>query len=93
MDRLRGSLAGQPFEILAVNLAEPLSRVERFLEKMPLGFPVLRDSDEAAAKAWRARVLPASYLVGKDGKVRWVVVGELDWTSAAARARITELLD
>lgn len=93
MDRLRASLAGQPFEILAVNLAEPLSRMERFLEKMPLGFPVLRDRDEATAKAWRARVLPASYLVGKDGKIRWVVVGELDWLGTAARARITELLE
>ena len=93
MDRLRASLAGQPFEILAVNLAEPLSRMERFLEKMPLNFPVLRDRDETTAKAWRARGLPASYLVDKDGKVRWAVVGELDWMSTTARARITELLD
>lgn len=93
MDRLRTALAGQPFDILAVNLAEPLSRVEKFAEKVPLGFPLLRDRDEATAKAWRARVLPASYLVGKDGSVRWVVAGELDWMSTAARARIAELLD
>lgn len=93
MDRLRTALAGQPFDILAVNLAEPLSRVEKFAEKVPLGFPLLRDRDETTAKAWRARVLPASYLVGKDGSVRWVVAGELDWMSTAARARIAELLD
>jgi peroxiredoxin len=67
--------------------------MERFLDKVTLGFPVLRDRDEATAKAWRARVLPASYLVDKDGKIRWVVVGELDWLGTAARTRIAELLD
>jgi thiol-disulfide isomerase/thioredoxin len=30
IDRLRSSLKGQPFEVLAVNLAEPLSRIEKF---------------------------------------------------------------
>src|SRR5690242_9980366 len=61
MKALRASLAGRPFEVLAVNLGEPESRVRRFLEQVPLDFPVLLDRDSAVAKAWRARVLPASF--------------------------------
>ena len=92
MTRLRESLAGRPFEVLAINLAEPLSRIERFLEKVPVGFPVLRDRDTAVAKAWGARVLPASYLVGPDGRIRYAAYGELDWTAEPAQRRVRELL-
>jgi cytochrome c biogenesis protein CcmG, thiol:disulfide interchange protein DsbE len=90
--RLRSSLAGRPFEVLAVNLAEPLSRIEQFTASMPLGFPLLRDRDSAVAKAWRARVLPASYLVGRDGRIRYFAYGELDWSTDAVRNKVMELI-
>jgi thiol-disulfide isomerase/thioredoxin len=92
IDRLRSSLKGQPFEVLAVNLAEPLSRIEKFVAQMPLGFPLLRDRDGAVGKAWKAKLLPASYLIGRDGRIRYVAYGELDWSSDAVRARVAELL-
>ena len=92
MNALRRSLQGRPFEVLAVNLAEPVSRIEKYLETMPLGFPLLRDRDSSVAKAWRARVLPASYLIGRDGRIRYFAYGEVDWTSAPVRERVTQLL-
>jgi thiol-disulfide isomerase/thioredoxin len=92
MDRLRSSLKGKPFEVLAVNLAEPLSRIEKYAASLPLGFPLLRDRDGAAGKAWKAKLLPASYLIGRDGRIRYVAYGELDWSSDAVRARVAELL-
>ena len=92
IDRLRSSLKGQPFEVLAVNMAEPLSRIEKFASQMPLGFPLLRDRDGAVGKAWKAKLLPASFLIGRDGRIRYVAYGELDWSSDAVRARVAELL-
>jgi len=92
MDRLRSSLKGKPFEVLAVNLAEPLSRIEKFVDSMPLGFPLLRDRDGGAGRAWKAKLLPASFLIDRDGKIRYVAYGEIDWTSEAVRARVAELL-
>jgi thiol-disulfide isomerase/thioredoxin len=92
IERLRNSLKGQPFEVLAVNLAEPLSRIEKFVAQLPLGFPLLRDRDGAAGKAWKAKLLPASFLIGRDGRIRYVAYGELDWSSDAVRARVAELL-
>jgi thiol-disulfide isomerase/thioredoxin len=93
IERLRQFLAGKPFEVLAVNIGEPLGRIERFLEKMPLGFPVLLDRDSGAAKAWKARVVPATFLVGPDGRIRYVHYGELDWSSEPVRKRVAELLE
>jgi peroxiredoxin len=92
IDALRSALDGQPFQVLAVNLAEPVSRIERFIGLMPLRFPLLRDRDGSVAKAWKARLLPASFLIGRDGRVRYVAYGELDWASAPVRARVEELL-
>jgi peroxiredoxin len=93
IERLRAALVGRPFVVLAVNLAEPRSRIEKFLARTPLAFPVLLDRDTAVAKAWRARILPATYLVGRDGRVRQVHFGELDWSSGAARRAVEALLE
>jgi thiol-disulfide isomerase/thioredoxin len=92
IERLRQSLAGRPFAVLAVNLAEPQARVQAFLAKVPLGFPVLLDRDAAAAKAWKARMLPATFIVGADGRVRYSYVGELDWSREPVRKQIAALL-
>jgi peroxiredoxin len=92
MNKLRASLAARPFAVLAVNLAESEARIRRFMEQVPLEFPVLLDRDSAVARAWRARVLPMSFLVGPDGRIRYTVVGEIDWTGDAARKAILSLL-
>jgi cytochrome c biogenesis protein CcmG, thiol:disulfide interchange protein DsbE len=92
IERLRRSLEGRPFAVLAVNLAEPDGRVQAFLRQVPLGFPVLMDRDAAAAKAWKARMLPATFIVGADGRVRYSYIGELDWSREPVRRQIAELL-
>jgi len=92
INKLRASLAGQPFAVLAVNLAEPETRIRRFLEKVPMEFTVLLDRDTNVAKAWNARILPASYLLGPDGRIRYSVRGEIDWTHETVRKLIVGML-
>lgn len=92
MNKLRASLEAQPFAVLAVNLAESEGRIRRFLEQVPLEFPVLLDRDSGVAKAWRARVLPVSFLVGPDGRIRYSAVGEIDWAQERVRRTIIELM-
>jgi len=92
IEKLRRSLADRPFAVLAVNLAEPEPRIRAFLEKVPLGFPVLLDRDATAAKAWKARMLPATYILGPDGRIRYSYIGELDWSREPVQRQIAELL-
>jgi thiol-disulfide isomerase/thioredoxin len=92
IERLRRSLPERPFAVLAVNLAEPESRVQRFLREVPVGFTVLMDRDTATAKAWKARMLPATYIVGPDGRIRYSYFGELDWSRESVRRQIADLL-
>jgi thiol-disulfide isomerase/thioredoxin len=92
IERLRASLDGRPFAVLAVNLAEPESRIRKFLDTVPLRFTVLLDRDGQAARAWQAKLLPATYIVGPDGAIRFRHLGELDWSRADVREAIVKLM-
>jgi len=92
MRTLRERLAGQPFAVLVVNHGESASRVREFLAREHLAFTALLDPNTEAARAWRVRVLPGSFLVDADGRVRYSVIGEFDWTSDEAMRVVRELL-
>ena len=92
IQELKDKLAGKPFVVLAVNLDEPESRIRKFLSQMKLDFPILLDPEREAARAWGARILPASYVIGPDGRIRYSLVGELDWGHDIVVSRISELL-
>jgi cytochrome c biogenesis protein CcmG, thiol:disulfide interchange protein DsbE len=84
MQRLTQHFAGRPFAILAVNYGESDIRAGDFLKRSFLDLTVLLDPGQDASRAWRVRVLPASFLLGADGRVRYGVIGEIDWMSPPA---------
>ncbi|HEU0199783.1 MAG TPA: TlpA disulfide reductase family protein [Burkholderiaceae bacterium] len=92
LERLRARLAGQPFEILAVNYQEGPPRIRAFLQKVPVTFPIVRDTDGAVARAWQARVFPRSFIVDAAGKIRYSLTGSADWDTPAIEAAVRALL-
>jgi thiol-disulfide isomerase/thioredoxin len=92
MQTLRERLAGAPFEIIAVNLQEGEARIRAFLQKVPVEFPIVRDTDGGVTRAWKARIFPSSYVVDAQGKIRYVLAGATDWTAPATVKTIESLL-
>ncbi len=92
IERLHRAMEGRPFAILAVNVGESGRVARDFAEKLPVAFTVLLDRDARASRAWGARVLPASFLVGPDGAIRYSYFGDLDWSSDEVRKRIESLI-
>ena len=84
--------AGGDFVVLAVNYAENAARIEQFLQKQPFDFTILLDPFSEVWRAWTPGVLPASFLVGRDGRLRYRAIGEIDWAGAAAQAAVMDLL-
>ena len=78
--------------VLAVNYKESAQTIRSFLEHMPSGATILLDADGGAAAAWTPRVFPSTVLIRRDGKPTATVMGELDWSSDAARRLIDPLL-
>jgi thiol-disulfide isomerase/thioredoxin len=79
-------------QVLAVNHREADAAVRRFVEQTALTLPVLRDADGAAARAFGVGVFPSTVVIGRDGRARFTVLGELDWTGAEAREWIAAVL-
>jgi peroxiredoxin len=92
IQRLRDKLAGKPFVVLAVNVDEPEARVRQFLAQTQLGLPVLMDPNKTVTKEWGVRLLPVTFIVGTDGRVRYRLVGDLDWSSDTVLGVITQLM-
>jgi len=92
MASLRDGLSGRPFEVLAVNVGEGPRTARGFGEKMALRFPLLLDRDIKTTKAWGARVLPASFVIGPDGKVAYSYHGAIDWNAPEVKKAIERLM-
>jgi len=92
IERLRDSLAGRPFTVLAVNVGETEKAAREFLQKMPLKFTILLDKTVQTTRAWGARILPASYLVAPNGAIRYSYFGELDWGREDIALTITHMM-
>lgn len=92
LERLRDAMRGRRFEVLAVNVAEGESRVRRFLGDVPLRLPVLLDGDGETQRAWKVRGLPATFLLDREGVIRFWHLGELDWAQPAILRTVESLL-
>ncbi|MDH5183099.1 MAG: TlpA family protein disulfide reductase [Gammaproteobacteria bacterium] len=94
MDRLQDSLKGQPFTILAVNMAEEAETVRTFLKRdVKVNFPVLLDSKGLALKDWDVFVYPTSYIIDKQGRIRSAMYGAIDWDTDEVRAQMQALIN
>ena len=92
MQALRDKLGPAGFDVLAVNYQEGAPRINDFLKKRPLTLTIVRDADGKARTAWGVKVFPTSFIVGADGRIRYSVLGDVDWTSSKVEAQIRELL-
>ena len=91
MRQLKERLAGRPFVVLLVNYGEARARVADYVKREPVEGTILLDPNQDAPRAWRVRVLPSSFLIGSDGRVRYSVIGEIDWASQDAIDVVQEL--
>ena len=92
MQRLYEALAGLRFELLAISVDEDPAQVERFRERLGLGFPILLDPDQRVAHAWQTFRFPETLLIDAEGSVVERYVGPKEWDAASYVDRIRRLL-
>ena len=92
MQRLQDKLADKAFAILAIDYGEGAPRINDFLKKVPVRFTVLLDRDTSAATAWKVKVLPTTLVLDPEQRIRYSVVGDLEWDSPAVESAIRKLL-
>ena len=77
-------IEGDDLAVLAIDVAESLSRVRRYLQATQLDLAVLLDPQGETARAWGVSVFPTTVLIDPRGQARQVVLGAVDWTGAEA---------
>lgn len=75
MNAMQQKYEAKSFVVLGINLDESREDAARFLSQTPAEFTVLYDPEGKSARAWRVKGMPSSYLIGADGKVRFVHTG------------------
>ena len=66
--------------------------MREFLGRFPVDFRVPLDRFNAARRDWNVKLLPTSFVIGADGAVRYVVMGEFDWANEPATAPLLQLV-
>lgn len=90
LGKLQQQLGGDRFQVVTIAFQESDPRkIEPFLAAHGAGnLPALIDVDSTVAKVAQVTALPASLLVGPDGKVKAMLTGDARWHCGSALAAV-----
>ena len=92
MNTLAGRYDPADFRIVSVNFQEGSEQVAAFLRRVDVDFPVLLDSDGQVSAQWRVFAFPSSFLLDREGRVRYSVNSAIPWDEPGVGAVIDDLL-
>jgi peroxiredoxin len=68
------------------------ANVAKKVKELGIAYPVLLDPDRQNWNRWQQRCWPAIYLIDKQGRVRYVWEGELEYQNAGGEAKMNQLI-
>ncbi|MGQ0539130.1 MAG: peroxiredoxin family protein [Gemmatimonadaceae bacterium] len=79
LQRLYTERRAEGLEIIGVSIdvAGADDRIRQFAATYGMSYPIWRDPDDVYSGVFRAYGVPATYLIGRDGILRWHKVGEV----------------
>ena len=92
MNRLAAAYDAKQFGIVSINFKEDAEHVLAFLKRVDVDFPVLLDIDGAVSSRWKVFAFPSSFLLDRQGRVRYSVNTAIEWDDPAVKAVIERLL-
>jgi peroxiredoxin len=78
--------------LFRIDTKESRETITKFLEKNPVNVPVLLDTNGKVGRLFGVWAHPTSYLIDRQGIVRYRAVGFVDWTGPEALSVIDVLL-
>ena len=85
LEALSGAQKGKPFSLLAVSVDEKLDEVARFFSQglwaKGTRMTVLLDAARSVPKMYGTEKFPETFIVDKEGRVRFYVISERDWST------------
>ncbi len=81
MQRLKEKMAGKPFTILSVDMAEEKHDVQAFLtqHQIKIDFPVLLNPEGNVVEDWMITAVPTTFILDPKGTIRYALFGGIEW--------------
>ena len=91
-ERLHREFAARGLSVIGINAREETPAILQYAKELRLTFPLILDPKGEINTAYGVIGLPATFLIGRDGRAVARTVGPRDWESAPAKAIIQALL-
>lgn len=92
IDELRQEFPDADFQVLAVNVDRDPQRARRFAEQRRIGYPSASDPEGRIPERFGIETMPTSFLIDREGVVRYVHPGFRRADIDALRERIARLV-
>jgi len=93
MNHLNRQFEERGLQIIAINLDENPDDIIPFLRRFPASFSIVRDKNQQCAKAFSVQAMPSTYLIDKQGRVRYIHLGFRPSETTQMLKIIQQLLD
>ena len=80
------------FEIIGIGIETTGPQIGEFLQKVPIAFTILNDNKSKVRRAYNFRTLPTTFVIGRDGIIRYVHLGFSKEYMQLYEREISELL-
>jgi peroxiredoxin len=91
MQRAYETLKQDNIEMLAVNVGEGSETIFAFTADYPVEFPLIMDKTSAVTEKYNVAGIPATYVVGPQGKLLYKAIGSREWDHPAIIEKIQQI--
>lgn len=92
INALYGKYKDQGFEVVAINVDDPIEDGQDFLLDTPLDYLIAADTDNTVLEQYGVIGMPTSFLIDPDGQVRLVHMGFKEKDIEIIEREVTQLL-
>lgn len=91
LQRIHEEWADKGLVMLAVDIGESPSRVNKFVESFGLSFLVLLDAKQEVAREYNIRSIPTTFFIDKNGKIKDMKIGAFS-SKAEIERRLSKVI-
>ncbi|PZN82628.1 MAG: redoxin [Candidatus Methylumidiphilus alinenensis] len=92
LNEMNRDLKDKGLQVIGINLDEVPEDAKAFLAKHPASFTVVADANQQCAKDFDVKAMPSSYLIDRNGVIRYVHLGFRPGEAKEFRALAEQLL-